>query len=126
MGKSYLLASVLDPQAAADAVAAAPAPPDFCILAPSAPARATAAFALRGRSVFTVEEPLLAARVPPESGADVLARTAQALRDAQAYDARSPLIVFDRLDILGAAAFALDEDGLTRLADDLERALPLP
>ncbi len=39
--------------------------------------------------------------------------------------ASSP-IVCGRLDILGATAFVLDEAGLLRLADDLERALPLP
>jgi hypothetical protein len=124
--KTYLLASALDPQAAAEAVAAALEPRDFGIVAPSARAHATAALALRGRGVFTIEEPLLAERGPAESSADVLARTVRALRDARAYDACSPLIVFDRLDILGAATFVLDEETLARLADGLDRVLPLP
>jgi hypothetical protein len=56
----------------------------------------------------------------------VAARLARALHGVRAYDARSPLIVCDRLDVLGATTFVLDEAGLMRLADDLERALPLP
>jgi hypothetical protein len=126
MSRTFVFASALEPRAAARAVAAAPAPPDLCVISPSASARDTTAFALDGRWVFTVEEPLLAARLPAESSADVVARLARALHGVRAYDARSPLIVCDRLDVLGATTFVLDEAGLMRLADDLERALPLP
>jgi hypothetical protein len=56
----------------------------------------------------------------------VLARLAQAMRGLAAYDARAPLVVLDGLDVLGASAFTLDEAGLMRSADDLERALPQP
>jgi hypothetical protein len=49
-----------------------------------------------------------------------------ALRGVRAYDARSALVVLDRPGILGATAFVLDEAGLMRLANDFERALPLP
>jgi hypothetical protein len=126
MSRTFLLVSATEPEAAAELVASTPAPPDLCVVGPSAAARKTAAYALGGRSVFTVEDPLLAARVPAESGADVPARLAQSIRDILAYAARSPLVVCDRLDVLGASGFALDEDGLMRLADDLERALPLP
>jgi hypothetical protein len=75
--------------------------------------------------VYTVAEPLLAARADGECGEDVLARLAQALRIVLAYDADLPLIVCDRMNILGATAFLFDEEGLSRLADDLDRALVL-
>lgn len=126
MSRTFVLASAIDPQAAALAVEAAPVVPDLCVVSSSPSARETASVAVGGRYVFTVEEPLLAARAPAESGDDVLARFAQALRDARAHDAQSLLIVCDRLDILGASAFLFDEAGLTRLADDLDRSLPLP
>ncbi|HEX6703084.1 MAG TPA: hypothetical protein VF101_20335 [Gaiellaceae bacterium] len=126
MSRTFVLASALEPPAAAQAVEAAPVAPDLCVVSPSPSARETAAVAVGGRWVFTVEEPLLAARVPAESGDDVLARFAQALRGARARDAESLLIVCDRLDILGANALLFDEAGLTRLADDLDRSLPLP
>jgi broad specificity phosphatase PhoE len=74
----------------------------------------------------TVEEPLLAAQRPGESGDDVLWRVTRALRDLFVYDAAAPLVVVDGLDILGAAAFVLDKAAAIRLADHLNRALPLP
>jgi hypothetical protein len=126
MSRTFILASAADPLGAALAVANAPAPPDICIVGPSPKARNTATAAVRGRWVVTVEEPLLAGRAEEETGDDVLARLAQALRGALAYDASLPLIVCDRIDILGATAFLLDEEGMNRIADDLERALPLP
>ena len=73
-----------------------------------------------------VDEPLLAGRAEAESGEDVLARLAQGLRGVLALDAALPLIVCDRIDILGATAFLLDEEGVERLADDLDRALSVP
>jgi hypothetical protein len=51
---------------------------------------------------------------------------ALAMRGLAAYDARAVLVVLDGLDVLGASAFTLDEAGLMRSADDLERALSLP
>jgi hypothetical protein len=57
---------------------------------------------------------------------DVIGRLAQALRGLQAFDAQAPLVVLDGLDLLGAGAFVLDEEGVTRCAEDLERLLPLP
>lgn len=122
MNRTFILASAHDRQAAARAVESAGTPPDLAVVSPSREARETAVYAAGGY-VFTVEEPLLVARNPAESGADVLARLAGGLRTAWAYDAQAPLIVCEQLDILGATAFALDEDGLLRLADALENAL---
>ena len=93
---------------------------------PSITARETAARAVDGRWVFTIEEPLLAAPKPGESGANVLWRVKRALRDLSVYDARAPPIVVDGRNILGAAALVLDEAEVTHLPRHLERALPLP
>jgi hypothetical protein len=126
VSRNFILASAAAPAAAAQAVATAPAVPDLCVVSPSSSARQTAVFAVRGRWIYTVEEPLLSARVDGERGEDVLARLAQALRVVVSYDARLPLIVCDRMNILGATAFMFDEEGLSRLAEDLDRALMLP
>jgi hypothetical protein len=72
-----------------------------------------------------VEEPLFASRADAESGADVLARLARGMRGLAALEAAAPLVVLESLDVLGAGIFTLDEDGLLRCADDLERLLPL-
>jgi hypothetical protein len=93
---------------------------------PSALAPEAAAIAVGGRWVFTIDEPLLAPRAPGESGGDVLGRLARVLRGLQAVDGRAPLVVCDRLDILGAGVFALDEKGLMRCADDLDQLRLLP
>jgi hypothetical protein len=126
MTRSFLFVSSFDPVAARRAVLASPLEMDLAVISPSGAARETAGYAAGGRGVFTVEEPLLAAHAFAESGSDVLARLAQAMRGLAAYDARAPLVVVDGLDVLGASAFTLDEAGLMRSADDLERALVLP
>ena len=126
MSRTFVFASAESPDAAAVAVANASTPPDLCVISPSPAARRTATFAVGGRWVETIEEPLLAIRADGEDGDDALARLAQALRAVVAYAGRSPLVVLERFDILGATAFALDEAGRERLADDLERALPAP
>jgi hypothetical protein len=126
MGRTFLLASALKPQTAARAAAEAAHPPDVVVRSPSALAREAAAIAVGGRWVFTIDEPLLAPRAPGESGGDVLGRLARVLRGLQAVDGRAPLVVCDRLDILGAGVFALDEKGLMRCADDLDQLRLLP
>ena len=126
MARSFLFVSSFNPEAARRAVLASPLELDLVVISPSAVARETAGYAVGGRWVFTVAEPLFAARAFAESGADVLARLAQAMRGLAAYDARAPLVVLDGLDVLGASAFTLDEAGLMRSADDLEGALLLP
>jgi hypothetical protein len=126
MARSFLFVSSLNPEVARRAVLASPLEVDLAVISPSGAARETAGYAVGGRWVFTVEEPMLAARAFADSGSDVLARLAQAMRGLAAYDARAPLVVLDGLDVLGASAFTLDEAGLMRSADDLERALPQP
>jgi hypothetical protein len=126
MERSFLVVSSFSPQAAREAVLASQLTVDLAVISPSDRARETAAYAVGGRWVLTLEEPLLAGRTFAESGADVLARFASAMRGLAAYDARAPLVVLDGLDVLGAGAFALDEAGLMRGADDLERLLPQP
>jgi len=126
MGRTFLFVSAFERQAAAQAVAALPVRIDIAVTSPTDLAREAAAYAVGGRWVFTVDEPLLSARAAAESGADVLARLAQALRGLAAYEALAPLVVLESLDVLGAGVFTLDEAGLMRCADDLERLLPLP
>jgi hypothetical protein len=126
MARSFLFVSSVYPEAARRAVLASPIEVDLAVISPSRAARETWDYAIGGRWVFTVEEPLLAARAFAESGSDVLARLVQAMRGLAAYDARAPLVVLEGLDVLGASGFTLDEAGLMRSADDLERALPFP
>jgi hypothetical protein len=126
MSRTFILVSADDPVGAAEAVSSAGAPPDICVVSPTRKAHAAATTAVRGRWIAMVEEPLLAGRTEAESGGDVLARLAQGLRGALALDATMPLVVCDRIDILGATAFLLDEEGVNRLADDLDQTLSLP
>jgi hypothetical protein len=126
MARSFLFVSSFNPEAGRRAVLASALEIDLAVISPSDTARETAGYAVGGRWVFTVEEPLLGLRAFAESGSDVLARLAHAMRGVAAYDARAPLVVLDGLDVLGARAFTLDKAGLMRVADDLERMLPLP
>ena len=126
MPRSFILVSSFKPEAARRAVLESPVEIDFAVISPSEEARETAGYAVGGRWVFTVEEPLLASYSFAESGADVLARLAQAMRGLGAHDARAALVVLDGLDVLGAWVFTLDEEELLRWADHLERLLPLP
>jgi hypothetical protein len=124
--RRFLLASARAAESAARTAAESPEPIDLVVTSPTALARQAVTVAVGGRWVFTVEEPLLAPRVPGESGGDVIARVAQALRGVRAYDSSATLVICDSLDILGASVFVLDEDGLARAADRLEALLPLP
>jgi hypothetical protein len=121
----FLFVSSSNPDDARRAALESPLELDLAVISPSEAARETAGYAVGGRWLFTAEEPLLAARALAESGSDVLARLAQAMRGLSAYEAAAPLVVLDGLDVLGAGAFTLDETGLGRFADDLECALPL-
>jgi hypothetical protein len=123
MPRSYLFVDSSEPELARRAVQASEREIDLTVISPSDVARETADYAVGGRWVFTVREPLLAARVPAESGRDVLERFVQALRGLAAYDAHAVLVVIEGLDLLGAETFTLDGAGLMRSADDLGRAL---
>ena len=125
MSRTFIFAPVDDPAEAARTIAESGLLPDLVLVPPSPVARERAEAAVGGRYVPTVEEPLLDG-VPGGSGEDALVQLAQALRAVQAYSARRPLVLWDRVDVFGASSFVLDEDGLGRLADDLERLLPLP
>ena len=59
-----------------------------------------------------------------ESGGDVLARFAQALRGVRASRSSVSLVMCDTLDLLGGSLFVLDEKGLMHVADALDQ-LPL-
>ena len=84
MRRTFIIASALKPETAARVAAEAPKPVDLLVISPTSLAREAAAIAVGGRPVFTVEEPLLAPRVPAESGGDVLARLAHVLRGLSA------------------------------------------
>jgi hypothetical protein len=126
MSRSYLFVSSSDPRDARRAVLTSLSEPDLAVVSPSDDAHETAGYAVGGRWITTREEPLLAERAYAESGADVLARFARVIRGLIAYEARSLLVVIDGLDVLGATAFNLAEDGVLRWANDLERSLPSP
>jgi hypothetical protein len=125
MPRSYLLVSSAKPRDARRAVLESSSEPDLAVVSPSDSAYETAGYAVGGRWIAIREEPLLAGRRFGEHGADVLARFARVLRGLTAYEARSLLVVVDGLDVLGATAFKLANDGLLRWADDLEQTLPL-
>jgi hypothetical protein len=125
VGRTFIFAPAGDPGEAVRRIAEAGVLPDLVIVASSPVAHDQAAAAVSGRYVPTVEEPLLS-RVVGGGGDDAIVQLAQALRAVQAYRARRPLVLWERVDVLGASSFVLDEDGLGRLADNLERALPMP
>jgi len=126
VARSFLFVSSFKPQEARLAVQASLREFNLAVVSPSDRAHETAGYAVGGRWISIMEEPLLASRAFAESGADVLSRLAQAMRGLAALTARTPLVVLDGLDVLGAAAFTLDEAGLMRCADDLERLVPQP
>jgi broad specificity phosphatase PhoE len=125
--RTYLFVSALEPLAAAAAVWSAPAPPDLCVTSPSAQARATAAFAAAGHYLRRIDEPLLAARAPHESAADVAARYAEALRVLHALASTRTLVVVDELPLNGRGGpHELDDAALLHAAERIERELPTP
>jgi hypothetical protein len=124
--RSWLFVSSREPVAAAKAVAEwADGPPDMCVRSPSSRARETAAFASAGQYVDTIAEPLLVGRGPAESGADVAARYAEALRILYALNTRAALVVLDD-PLAEGKPFVLDADALLERAEAIERRLPSP
>ena len=120
MPRAFLFVSSSRPQDARRAVLTSSSTPDLAVVSPSDNAYETAGYAVGGRWIATKEEPLLAGRSFAENGADVLARLARAMRGLVAYEARSLLVVIDGLDVLGATAFKLAEEGVLRWAADLD------
>jgi len=123
---AYFFVSSLQPTVSARVAVEAVDPIDLCVTSPSKEAHETAAAARNGQFVFTVDEPLLAGRVPHETANDVLARYAQALRVIAAYSTRCALVVCDDLEIFGRNVVRMDESDLLATADAIERRLPLP
>jgi hypothetical protein len=125
--RSFLLVSAGDPVTAERAVAEwAEGPPDLCVTSPSQAAHDTANAACAKHDVPMLDEPLLAGRLPDESGADYASRTAEALRTLNAFDTRAALVVWDDLFTEGGRPVVFDGEGLLRRADSIERDTPPP
>jgi hypothetical protein len=122
--RRFLLASAIRPEEARRGAAELADPIDLVVTSPTERARQAAASVVGDRWVFTLEEPLLAPRVSGESGADVLARFAQALRGVRASRSSVSLVMCDTLELLGGSLFVLDEKGLMHVAEALDQ-LPL-
>lgn len=122
--RRFVLASAVRPEDARRTAAELPEPIDLVVTSPTELAQQAAASAAGNRWVFTLEEPLLAPRASGESGGDVLARFAQALRGVCARESRVSLVMCDTLDLLGGSTFVFDEKGLMHVADALDQ-LPL-
>jgi hypothetical protein len=122
--RRFVLASAVRPEDARRTAAELPAPIDLVVTSPTEPSQQAAASAVGDRWLYTVAEPLLAPRASAESGGDVLARLALALRGVRAYESNMSLVICDTFDILGASVFVLDEKGVMHVADALEQ-LPL-
>jgi hypothetical protein len=125
--RHFLFVSAREPIGAAAAVWGwAYGLPDLCVTSPSREAHSTASFACAGRLVSIVDEPLLARRAARETAEDFAARFAEALRVVYAFDTRAALVVCDELPPQLEAPFSLDDGGLLRHTDRLEREVPLP
>ena len=84
--RRFVIASATRPEDARRAAAELPAPIDLVVTSPTELAQQAVASAVGERWVFTIDEPLLAPRASGESGGDVLARFAQALRGVRACE----------------------------------------
>jgi hypothetical protein len=124
-GRTFVFVSAHEPLAAAQAVWSSPVPIDLAVAGPSEAARQTAAFAVAGRPVRMVAEPLLAARRPSESDIAVAAREADALLALYALDTHAALVVWDELNRRPETP-AVDEWWLLDQAERISLALPLP
>ena len=126
MGRTFIFVSADESLAAAQAVWSAGTPVDLCVAAPSPAARDTAAFAVAGRPVDILSEPLLAAARPTEGAADTAAREADAFLALYALDTRCALIVWDELNGGRPHPIVVDEQWLLATADQISRSLPFP
>jgi hypothetical protein len=124
-GRRFVFVSAHEPLVAAQAVWSSPVPIDLAVAGPSLAARQTAAFAVAGRPVRMVSEPLLAARRPGESEIAARAREADALLALYALDTHAALVVWDELDP-EPDSLLVDEWWLLDRAERISLALPLP
>jgi hypothetical protein len=123
--RTFVFVSAHEPLAAAQAVWSSPVPIDLVVAGPSDAARRTATFAVAGRAVRLVSEPLLAARRASESDIALAAREADALLALYALDTHAALVVWDELDHQ-PDPLAVDEWWLLDRAERISLALPLP
>jgi hypothetical protein len=124
-GRTFVFVSAFEPLAAAQAVWSSPVPIDLVVAGPSDAARHTAAFAIAGRAVRMVSEPLLAARRPTESAIAAAAREADALLALYALDTHAALVVWDELGHQPDPP-TVDEWWLLDQSERISLALPLP
>ena len=125
-GRTFVFVSAHEPLAAAQAVWSAPTPIDLCVAGPSGAARDTAVFAVSGRPVRMVSEPLLAPRGAGESEMAAAAREADALLALYALDTWAALVVWDELPPDRPHPAVVDEWWLLDRAEQIGLALPLP
>lgn len=121
-----MFVSALEPLAAAQAVWSAPTPIDLCVAGPSQAAQDTATFAVAGRAIRMVAEPLLAARRAGESEIALAAREADALMALYGLETRAALVVWDELGKDQPRPLVLDELWLLDRAERIDLTLPLP
>jgi hypothetical protein len=124
--RTFLFVPASEPLAAAQAVWSAPTPIDLCVSGPSQAAHDTAAFAVAGRAVRFVAEPLLGAPPFRESPSEAAAREADALLALYALETRSALVVWDDLGAARPPATTCDDSWLLETAERIGRSLPLP
>jgi hypothetical protein len=125
--RAYLFVSTDEPLAASAALSTwDDGRPDLCVMSPSGKAHDTAVFASAGHYVRRIVEPMLASRRPAESMDDFADRFAEAMLIVLAFDALSVLVVCDELPPDWTTPLFVDDEGLLRRADRLERKLPLP
>jgi hypothetical protein len=120
--RTFVFVSALEPLAAARAVEEAPIGIDLCVAGPSGAARETAAFAVAGRPVRMVYEPLLASPGPGESRSTLAVREADALLALYALDTRAALVVWDELPADRPEFSVVDEWWLLHTAERIDLA----
>ncbi len=126
VGRTFIFVGADEALAAAQAVWSARTPVDLCVAGPSQAARDTAAFAVAGRPVNILLEPLLSAAPADERTAETAAREADALLALYALDTRCALVVWDELNGRQPHPVVVDEQWLLATAERISRALPVP
>jgi hypothetical protein len=125
-GRTYAFVSAREPLAAAQAVWSSDVPIDLVVAGASDAARQTAEFAVAGRPVGIVSEPLLAARDATESDMAIVARLADAYLALYALDMHAALVVWDELLEGQPQPMVVDEWWLLDRAELITFSLPVP